>query len=62
MQPCANRFAPCQAVPQTTFSTRMNQSVDDYLVCSDPRDPRLTERVRGIDQSGASIETDVVEE
>jgi len=35
---------------------------DDYLVRPDPRDPRLTERVRGIDHTGAAIETAVVVE
>ena len=30
---------------------------DDYLLAPDPRDPRLTERVRGVDQTGAEIET-----
>ena len=35
---------------------------DDYLLRPDPTDPRLTERVRGIDQSGAPVETSVVVE
>src|SRR6202035_4369484 len=35
---------------------------DDYLVRPDPDDPRLTERVRGIDHSGAPIETAVTVE
>jgi FdhD protein len=30
---------------------------DDYLLRPDPHDPRLTERVRGVDQTGAEIET-----
>src|SRR5262245_38775336 len=30
---------------------------DDYIIRPDPHDPRLTERVRGIDQTGAEIET-----
>jgi FdhD protein len=34
----------------------------DYLLRPDPHDPRLTERVRGIDQTGAPIETAVVVE
>jgi FdhD protein len=33
-----------------------------YLVRPDPADPRLTERVRGIDQTGAPIETAVTVE
>jgi len=35
---------------------------DDYLVRPDPADPRLTERVRGVDQSGAPVETSVTVE
>jgi FdhD protein len=34
----------------------------DYLLRPDPADPRLTERVRGVDQSGAPIETAVTVE
>jgi FdhD protein len=35
---------------------------DGYFIHPDPHDPRLTERVRGIDQFGAGIETAVVVE
>jgi FdhD protein len=35
---------------------------DDYLVRPDPDDPRLTERVRGIDHTGAAVETAVTVE
>src|ERR1700686_2565448 len=35
---------------------------DDYLVRPDPGDPRLTERVRGIDHTGSAVETAVVVE
>jgi FdhD protein len=35
---------------------------DDYLIRPDPHDPRLTERVKGIDQTGAPIETAVTVE
>lgn len=35
---------------------------DGYLLRPDPHDPRLTERVRGVDQTGAEIETLVVVE
>src|SRR6201997_5575513 len=35
---------------------------DDYLLRPDPADPRLTERVRGVDQSGAPVETSVTVE
>lgn len=36
--------------------------VDDYLVRPDPADPRLSERVTGVDQTGARVETTVVVE
>src|SRR5437762_4117005 len=35
---------------------------DGYLLRPDPADPRLTERVRGVDQSGAPVETNVTVE
>jgi FdhD protein len=35
---------------------------DDYLLKPDPHDPRLTERVTGVDQSGAKIDTVVTVE
>jgi FdhD protein len=35
---------------------------DEYLIRPDPSDPRLTERVSGIDQSGGAIETAVTVE
>ena len=34
----------------------------DYIIKPDPADPRLTERVAGIDQTGAAIETSVTVE
>src|ERR1700726_3862529 len=40
----------------------MASSDDDYLIRPDPLDPRLTERVKGIDQTGAAIETSVTVE
>jgi FdhD protein len=40
----------------------MADPLDEYLVRPDPNDPRLTERVRGIDQTGAAVETAVVVE
>jgi FdhD protein len=40
----------------------MNSSGDDYLLRPDPHDPRLTERVTGVDQTGARIETAVTVE
>jgi FdhD protein len=35
---------------------------DEYLIRPDPLDPRLTERIKGIDQTGAAIETSVTVE
>jgi FdhD protein len=35
---------------------------DDYIIRPDPHDPRLTERVTGVDQTGAAIETSVTVE
>jgi FdhD protein len=35
---------------------------DEYLVRPDPSDPRLTERVKGVDQTGAAIDTSVTVE
>jgi FdhD protein len=35
---------------------------DDYLIKPDPHDPRLTERVSGIDQTGAPVDTVVTVE
>jgi FdhD protein len=35
---------------------------DDYLLRPDPHDPRLTERVRGIDETAAAVETAVTVE
>src|SRR3954470_634068 len=35
---------------------------DSYIIRPNPLDPRLTERVKGIDQTGAAIETSVTVE
>ena len=40
----------------------MTSPADDYLIRPDPLDPRLTERVKGVDQTGATIETSVIVE
>src|SRR5437870_8977922 len=40
----------------------LNAAKEDYLVRPDPADQRLTERVRGVDQSGQAIETAVTVE
>jgi len=40
----------------------MDKKADSYIIRPDPQDPRLTERVTGIDQTGAKIETSVTVE
>jgi len=40
----------------------MDKKADSYIIRPDPADPRLTERVTGIDQTGAKIETSVTVE
>ena len=40
----------------------MKKSSADYIIQPDPLDPRLTERVTGIDQTGQTIETSVTVE
>src|ERR1700674_1631609 len=44
------------------MSPVIDKAQSEYLVRPDPDDPRLTERVRGIDHSGAKIETSVTVE
>ena len=40
----------------------MSKNRDGYIIRPDPADPRLTERVAGIDQTGARVETAVTVE
>jgi len=40
----------------------MSESTDGYIIRPDPADPRLTERVSGIDQTGRQVETSVTVE
>jgi len=40
----------------------MNVLDDDYLIRPDPQDPRLTERIAGVDQTGAPVTTSVTVE
>src|SRR6266508_1222118 len=44
------------------MSPVIDKAQSEYLLRPDPADPRLTERVRGIDHSGAAIETAVTVE
>ena len=49
----------CQNV---CYSDRMSKSGDSYIIRPNPLDSRLTERVAGVDQTGARIETSVTVE
>jgi FdhD protein len=40
----------------------MKKEKDGYLIQPNPQDPRLTERVKGVDQTGAAVETAVTVE
>ncbi len=42
--------------------TMTEQAADDYLVRPNPADPRLTERVTGVDQTGSAVTTSVTVE
>jgi FdhD protein len=44
------------------MTARRADEPDEYLIRPDPADPRLTERVSGVDQSGGPIETSVTVE
>jgi FdhD protein len=44
------------------MSPVIDKAQSEYILQPDPNDPRLTERVRGIDHSGAAIETAVTVE
>ncbi len=46
----------------TTAQTKPAEAPDDYLVRPNPADPRLTERVTGVDHTGAPVTTSVTVE
>ena len=48
-------------VPKMTVE-KITAPKEDYLIRPDPHDPRLTERVSGVDQTGGPIETSVTVE
>ncbi len=52
------------AMPETaSMSDKDNREADDtFLVAPNPHDPKLTERVTGVDQTGAPVETSVTVE
>ncbi len=58
---CTERVALSPAL-MFAYINVMRPSDDDYLLRPDPSDPRLTERVTGLDQTGAAVETAVVVE
>src|SRR5215468_8679614 len=53
---------PLPALCALSYINGMNASDDDYIIRPDPQDPRLTERVTGVDQTGSRIETAVTVE
>ena len=55
----AGALSQARAIP---YINVMNLPDDGYLLRPDPLDPRLTERVKGVDQTGAAIETAVTVE
>jgi FdhD protein len=59
MKTQARALSPAVVLP---YIATMAAPADDYLVRPDPLDPRLTERVKGVDQTGAKIETSVTVE
>src|SRR5574338_476298 len=50
---------PCQNV---CYSEHMSKDGGSYIIRPNPLDPRLTERVTGVDQTGSRIETSVTVE
>jgi FdhD protein len=44
------------------YSSSMSKNGDSYIIRPNPHDPRLTERVTGLDQAGARIDTSVTVE
>ena len=44
------------------YNSTMSKNSDSYIIRPDPNDPRLTERVTGIDQTGQRVETSVTVE
>jgi len=57
-QAAQDRRAPARATPKAADA----RTLEEFLVRPDPKDPRLTRTVAGIDQDGATIETQVVME
>src|SRR5471032_1787024 len=51
-----------RTVANLFYNCPMDKKSDSYIIRPDPADPRLTERVTGIDQTGARIDTSVTVE
>src|SRR4029077_7015845 len=58
---CRLSYISRRTEPKMT-APKITAPKDDYLICPDPHDPRLTERVSGVDQTGGRIETSVTVE
>jgi FdhD protein len=56
------RGDPIRTVRRARPKAADESVLDDFLLRPDPGDPKLTERVRGVDEAGAAIETGVVVE
>src|SRR5205823_13289038 len=57
-----HRASGCEPAARRPMSPVLDKAQSEYLVRPDPGDPRLTERVRGIDHTGAPAETAVTVE
>ena len=58
----AGLFAVLSPVGAFAYISAMASSRDNYIIRPDPHDPRLTERVCGVDETGGEIETAVTVE
>jgi FdhD protein len=62
MQVCHPNVCPPVVGHAFCYNFAMDKKVDSYIIRPNPGDPRLTERVSGVDQTGAKIETSVTVE
>ena len=59
---CAWPYLLAHQVASQLRRNRSSAEADDYLIRPNPADPRLTERVSGVDQTGAPVTTSVTVE
>jgi FdhD protein len=59
---CPLKWADFNVRAYLCYSCDMDKKFDGYIIRPNPRDLRLTERVSGIDQTGAKIDTSVTVE